>query len=150
MKDKTHHYFIVVLLLLISIFWIIGCSPKYHIKRAIKKDPTILVKDTIKYVDTFTVYTEHVEVDSVFMLSNDTTIIIKDNLTIKHFISRDSVFIYGECAADTIFVDREISIPNETIIIDELLLPKWVLWLGAIGFLLLIVNKIFKNKTLSK
>lgn len=121
-----------------------GCSPNWHIKRAIKKDPTILVKDTINHVDTFRVETNRVEVDSVFIVSSDTTVIIKDNLTIRHFIHNDSVFIYGEC--DTIFMDviREVKIPFDKIVINDPLFPKWLIWVIAL-FVLFVIYSRFKR-----
>jgi len=141
-NDKTPIYFMIVLLLLLSIFCIIGCSPQYHIKRAIKKDPTILVKDTITHIDTIRIQTNRVEVDSVFMVSNDTTVIIKDNLTIRHFIHNDSVFIFGEC--DTIFVDhiRKIKVPFETVIINDPFFPRWLYWVFGLIIILFFLNKI--------
>ena len=146
MKDKAPIYFIVVLILLLSIFTMIGCSPKWHIKRAIRKDPTILVKDTINYADTFTVYTEHVQTDSVFIVSNDTTTIIKDNLTIRHFISRDSVFIYGECASDTIFITREIKVPFDKVVINDPLFPRWLYWVLSLMVILFLLGRLKDNK----
>ena len=135
--------------ILIGIFIVIlfalgfsGCSPNWHVKRAIKKDPTILQTDTIVHLDTFRVHSERVEVDSVFMVSNDTVTIIRDNLTIRHFIHNDSVFLSGEC--DTVFMDvvREIKIPVEKIVINDPLFPKWLIWLIAFLVLFYLVIKI--------
>lgn len=116
-----------------------GCSPNWHVKRAIKKDPTIMHVDTLVKIDTIRTHTERVEVDSVFMMSTDTTVIVKDNLTIRHFIHNDSVFINGEC--DTIFSEiiREVKIPFEKIVINDTL-PKWVYWFfGVVGLLVFLI-----------
>lgn len=136
--------FILVFLSVLFCLLFTGCSPNWHIKRAIKKDPTILVKDTVTFIDTFRVETNRVEIDSVFMVSNDTVTIIKDNLTIRHFIHNDSVFIFGEC--DTIFMDiiREVKIPFEKIIINDPLFPKWLIWLVAFLVLFYLVNRFRK------
>ena len=138
-KDKAPIYFIIVILLLLSLFSLVGCSSQWHVKRAIKKDPTILVKDTINHIDTFRVETNRVEIDSVFMVSSDTTVIIKENLTIRHFIHNDSVFITGEC--DTIFMDvvREVKVPFEKIVINNTL-PKWVYYIFVgVGLLVFLI-----------
>jgi hypothetical protein len=125
----------------VVLFGLSGCSANKLIQRAIKKDPTILVKDTIKHVDTINFFTNRVEVDSVFMVSNDTVTIVKDNLTIRHFIHNDSVFISGEC--DTIFTEiiRTIEIPTEKIIIKDPLFPKWLIWFLALLVLFILVGR---------
>ncbi len=121
-----------------------GCSPNWHVKRAIKKDSTILKHDTINFIDTFRVETNRVEVDSVFIMSSDTTVIIKDNLTIRHFIHNDSVFIDGSC--DTIFMDVErlIKVPVEKVVINDALFPKWMIWFLALFVLFILVNRFRK------
>ena len=85
-----------------------GCSSQYHLRKAIQKDPTILLTDTI--VDTVTFITETITTDSTFLISRDTIVIVKDKLTIKHFIHNDSVTIWGECEGDTIVEIRHIPV----------------------------------------
>lgn len=135
---------IFLAIVLLFAFGFSGCSPIWHVKRAIKKDPTILVKDTIKFIDTFTVHSERVEIDSVFIVSSDTTVIIKDNLTIRHFIHNDSVFIYGVC--DTTFIDvvREVKIPFDKIVINDPIFPRWIYWILALFVLVVLLNKFWK------
>ena len=74
---------------------LIGCSPEWHINKAVAKDPSILEKDTIVFTDSVHVITKEVTHDSVFQVSKDTVVIKKDKLTIKHFYHNDSVWIYG-------------------------------------------------------
>ena len=130
-------------------FWIIslsllfmayGCSAKWHLKKAIKKDPTLVQIDTIEWRDTIYSQTNRVEVDTVFHTSKDTVIIIKDNLTIKHWIHNDSVFITGSC--DTIFMEipYAVKIPVEKVVYNESWMPKWI-WT-----LLLMATAIFIGK----
>lgn len=140
---------VLVLLIIIVLLGVCfsGCSPQWHVKKAIKKDPTILVHDTITVIDTFTVHSERVDVDSIFMVSKDTVTIIKDNLTIKHFIRNDSVFITGEC--DTVFLDviREIEVPFEKIVINDTL-PRWVyLVIGSLVLLEILTVGLFLRIT---
>lgn len=129
----------IILLLIFS-----SCSSQWHLKKAIKKDPTILHVDTIKVVDTVQFITKEVQKDSVFILSSDTTIIKKDNLTIKHFYSRDSVFLWGECAADTIHEIREIKVPFEKVVYKERFFPKWVWVILFIGLFFIFVFRWIK------
>ncbi len=98
---------------------LVGCSPKWHIDRAIRKDPTILHRDTITLIDTVRMHTERTSVDSVFMVSTDTVIIHKDNLTIRHYIHNDSVYVWGEC--DTIWMEKVLirEVPVDRIIYPD-------------------------------
>lgn len=123
------------LIFVISISILSSCSSQWHLRKAIKKDPNILQTDTITHRDTIRTFTERVEVDSVFSVSSDTTIIIKDNLLIKHFIHNDSVYIRGEC--DSIFVEipYEVEIPIDRWIEpdDNWLKDNWLIILIALA-----------------
>lgn len=116
-----------------------SCSANWHMKRAINKDPTLVQMDTLRFTDTVRTITNTISTDSTFVISNDTVIIIKDKLTIKHYITRDSVYIWGECEGDTIIEVRTVEIPIERWIYPdklwfEYLPPLWV-WLLAFGFI---------------
>ena len=124
-------------------FCLTGCSAKWHVNRAVKKDPTLLQVDTLTIRDTVTHITDRVEVDSVFMLSSDTVTIVKDNLTVKHFYSRDSVYIFAECESDTIRIPYEKKVPITKVVVNDPIFPKW-LWI----VLSLVVGLYFLNKKL--
>ena len=67
---------------LLFVLLLTSCSAQYHLKRAIKKDPTILEKDTVTVVDT--VVTAPVEIkDTVTLLEKDTLVITKEKLKLK-------------------------------------------------------------------
>lgn len=127
---------------LIPLFFLFNCSAEYHIQKAIKKDPSILQVDTVKVIDTVQTITEHVEHDTVFDLrtTTDTITIQKDRLTIKHYYSRDSVYLWGECQSDTIIQVREIQVPVEKVVYHESF-DWWkilIFVIVAVGVLLLI------------
>lgn len=117
---------------------LVSCSSSYHIRRAIKKDPAILQQDTIVHVDTIRFYSERVETDSVFMVSSDTVVIIKDNLRVTHYIHNDSVFIEGEC--DSIFIEKpfEVRVPYEKIVYKDEGVPILYVWI-AVGIFVIVV-----------
>lgn len=133
--------FIVITLLLCS------CSANWHMKKAIKKDPTLLQIDTLRFTDTVKTITNTIQTDSSFIISRDTVIIRKDKLTIKHYITRDSVYIWGECEGDTIIEVRTVEVPIERWIYPDKLwyeyLPPFWVWLLAIG--LYVYLKYFKK-----
>lgn len=124
--------------LIIGLLLLSSCSANWHIKRAIKKDPKILLSDTITVNDTIKVTTERVYKDSVFMVSNDTTIIVKDNMTIKHFIHNDTVFLSGECDSVIKYIPYEVKVPYKYIIKSKK--PNYLNWLVGLIALIIVVG----------
>ena len=120
-----------------------GCGADWHIRKAIQKDPSILHKDTIVFTDSIHVITKQVSHDSTFLVSKDTVIIVKDNLTMKHFYHNDSVFLWGECASDTIIRWKTYEVPVEKVIFNETWFPKWM-WIFIIGAFILITLRRLK------
>ena len=129
--------------ILISLLFV-GCSANWHIKKAIKKDPSILLTDTITVVDTLRVITNNVSTDSTFILSRDTVVLKKDKLTIKHYYYRDSIYLWGECESDTIYKPFEVKVPVDKIIINEPLFPRWLWWIVILFIGLFVLNRLLK------
>ncbi len=129
--------------IIISLLFV-GCSANWHIKKAIKKDASILLTDTITVVDTLQVITNNVSTDSTFILSRDTVIIKKDKLTIKHYYYRDSIYLWGECESDTIYKPFEVKVPVDRIIINEPLFPRWLWWIVILFIGLFVLNRLLK------
>ena len=93
-----------------------SCSPEWHIKRAIRKNPMIVKTDTLKVRDTF--YTPAVYVTDTFVTNQyDTIEIIKDKLQIKILKSNDTIRVTGACKSDTIV--RTVSVPVERVVYKE-------------------------------
>ena len=122
----------------------VGCSANWHIKKAIKKDASILLTDTITVVDTLQVITNNVSTDSTFILSRDTVVLKKDKLTIKHYYYRDSIYLWGECESDTIYKPFEVKVPVDRIIINEPLFPRWLWWIVILFIGLFVLNRLLK------
>lgn len=130
---------------LIIILLLSSCSANWHIKRAVKKDPSILVKDTIVVTDSIHVVTEKISHDSIFKVSKDTVILQKDKLTIKHYYHNDSVYIYGECESDTIIRFKELKVPYEKIVYkDKNSLPVWIWLPTVIAFVFYLIFRFLK------
>ena len=125
-------------------FLFVGCSANWHIKKAIKKDHSILLTDTITVVDTLRVITNNVSTDSTFILSRDTVVLKKDKLTIKHYYYRDSIYLWGECESDTIYKPFEVKVPVDKIIINEPLFPRWLWWIVILFIGLFVLNRLLK------
>lgn len=124
---------------------ITACGPKFHLRQAKKhifKAESLgaeWTNDTV-YINT-RVPVPEIQVDSIVISKpGDTVVISKDRLLVKYVkLSGDTVFISGECLADTILVDVPVTI---TKVIDD---PKKIRWWWlvialCIGFILKLIS----------
>ena len=98
----------LTLILLLS-----SCSAQWHLTKAIKKDPTILEKDTLVVQDTVVV-PPVVITDTVTTRQHDTIVVEKDRLKVRIVKRLDTLIIEGQCASDMIV--RTIEVPYEKVI----------------------------------
>lgn len=108
-------WYLVLFTLLLS-----GCSAEYHLKKAVKKDPSILKKDTVIVHDT-TVLPSVVLRDTVRLKEIDTLVLTKEKLNLKIVRVKDTFQIDAECKGDTII--KTISVPIERVSFVEK--DKW-------------------------
>jgi len=88
-----------------------SCSATWHLKRAIKKDPTLLNTDTIAIVDT--IVTPPVTLtDTVVTRTKDTVVIQKDKLKVQVVRSYDTIMVDAVCESDTIVQIVEVPVPS--------------------------------------
>jgi len=134
---------LVKLILLSSLM---SCSAQWHLKKAVRKDPTILVKDTM--VVTNTVVSPPVAItDTVTLKQHDTITLVKERLKVEIIKVNDTITISAECASDTIVTTIEV--PYEKIIYVK----EKTLWEKIQGLVLLfalvalVLKLIFKYLT---
>ena len=134
---------LVKLILLSSL---ISCSAQWHLKKAVQKDPLILVKDTLVVTDT--VVSPPVAItDTVTLKQHDTITLVKDRLKVEIVKVNDTITINAECASDTIVTTIEV--PYEKIIYVK----EKTLWEKIQGLVLLfalvalVLKLIFKYLT---
>ena len=96
---------LVVLVLLSS------CSSSWHLKRAIKKDASIL-KDSIVQIDTLLISQEVRFTDTLRIETLDTIRIEKERLRIEIMRVKDTFLIDARCEADTIRLVEEVKVPQ--------------------------------------
>ena len=132
--------------ILIPILLILSsCSTQRSVERYLKKNGGTIHIDSTFVTDTLTFITNKVFTDSVFSThTKDTVIIRKDNLTIKTFVYKDSIYVYGECDTDTVTIIQDRWVGN-TLTLEES--KNWFEknWLILIMFTVLIVIVIFKR-----
>jgi hypothetical protein len=119
-----------------------SCGAQWHLKKALKKDPSILQKDTLTVVDTIVLKPVEVK-DTVVLNSVDTITIIKEKLKVNIFRSFDTIRVDAICDADTIV--SVVEVPYEKIVyvekknwIDKLIVLFRYVFIGAA--LLLVIN----------
>ena len=132
----------LTLILLLS-----SCSAQWHLSKAIKKDPTILEKDTLVVQDTVVV-PPVVITDTVTTKQHDTIVVEKDRLKVRIVKRQDTLIIEGQCASDTIV--RTIEVPYEKVIyVPQRTLGQkiqsLVFYFGLVLLALYIVRKLIDN-----
>src|SRR5690606_18412309 len=104
--------------LLLVLFYCASCGPSYHLRRAEQHLQKAELKgakvqaDTVYKLDTIYVPVIGVEIDTIFQsIPGDTVEIEKERLRIKYVeMPGDSVYIEGECEADTVIQVRNIPV----------------------------------------
>jgi hypothetical protein len=148
LKGIAIAYTIIISIVLIATL-IGSCTPQKRLNRLVKKHPHLAKIDTVKVVDTVTVMVPGIRADTnmtkaTFLAAlKDTIILQKEQLTVKIYEYRDSVFIEGSC--DTVYktVIREVKVPYPTItpnpegetFMNKLFTTLLVLFIMGVAFL---------------
>lgn len=89
----------------------VSCGAKYHLKRAIAKDPTILESVVVK-VDT-TIITENKALrDTIILERVDTLTLQRNSVRVKIKRIHDTIQIDAECLSDTITISKVVEVPQ--------------------------------------
>ena len=138
---------VILFLTLVLICLTTGCSTQWHLKRAIKKDPTILVQDTVIVKDTV-VTDPTVVLDTVTISKVDTIEIVKNNFRVKIMRSFDTLIIDGGCDADTVVRTVRVDVPQ--IVFSESRLQRvqrYTFW-GLLSLLLIALGLLTIRKSI--
>jgi hypothetical protein len=137
-------YFVVdILMIILLMSAICSCSPEYRLRSLLKHHPELSHDKTTFIHDT--VITKSERKDSMFFFNQkDTVVIEKGRLLMKYFYTHDSVFLSGQCKADTIIK----TIPVKTTVVRNVAAKeKWGFWkffgvmaLGVLIFIVLLIG----------
>tara|TARA_R110001599_G_scaffold299395_1_gene504417 strand:+ start:292 stop:720 length:429 start_codon:yes stop_codon:yes gene_type:complete len=133
-----------VYLLILSVL-LTSCGAQWHLKKAIKKDPAILSRDTVVVTDT--IVTAPVSVrDTITLQQRDTITITKDRLRVNIVRSFDTIMVDAICESDTIVQVIEVPVPS-LVIKDS---DRWYNKVYKFSFylLLLLLSMLFLRKKL--
>ena len=143
-NPKTFSRVILGIIALFIIICLASCVNQRSVARWIDKNGGLVTIDSTHYIDSIEFITQRTEVDTVFSIHRtDTMIIRKDNLTIKTFVYKDSIYVYGEVEADTVIKIVDRWIPNQLSIdkpAERFRLMDWVHLIVAAFILLLLIN----------
>lgn len=123
----------------IAILLLTSCSANWHLKRAIKKDPSLLKsRDTVLVHDTQIVTQERVITDSFVTTCYD-TVTLEDSFVYTQVIRKDNVIkVYTKCKSDTVRITTKIpfSLPPTVSYKND---PFWKSLAVGLGTLLLLI-----------
>lgn len=118
-KDRSFLAALVMAIIFLIMISLSSCGPAHYLKkaeRALKKAEQLgadISADTIW--KTLEIPVPEIKTDTIFeSLEGDTVVIQKDRLKIKYVnLPKDSVYIYAECASDTIYFDNPTTVYRE-------------------------------------
>lgn len=127
----------------------VSCGAKYHLSRAIAKDPTILEEVAVK-VDT-TIITENKALRDTLILQRIDTITLERNaVRVKIKRIHDTIQLEAECLPDTIKIQKVVEVPK-VVYQEEKPNNTWLyiltisFFLFTLALLLKYINNIFNK-----
>lgn len=134
------------LIIILSILTI-SCNPQKRISRIVQKHPELLVKDTIKVIDTLIIQSIKFDTTTKFIEHKTVEVINNDKVRLQYYFDTITKEInhYVECKGDTII--REIQVPYDKISVTTRKGFVWFDWL-LIGVLISLVVFIFLKRTI--
>ena len=103
----------IIWFLLFCFLFFSACSPQRRLARLLEQHPELTVYDTVKFRDTVAIPAASADTLINLKQMTDTVFIEKDRLSVKLFRQHDTLYVEGNCRADTIY--RELRIPVEKI-----------------------------------
>lgn len=131
----------------VAILLLTSCSASWHIKRAIKKDPSLLHgRDTVLVHDTVITTKERVLYDSFVTTCYD-TVTIEDSFVYTQVIRKDNVIkVYTKCKSDTVRITTKIPFQLPPKVVNAGTIDIQTAILKALVLLLLIIIIRFVSK----
>lgn len=123
------------------VFLLQSCGAKYHLSRAIAKDPEILEQVAVK-VDT-TIITENKAIRDTLILQRIDTITLERNaVRIKIKRIHDTIQLDAECLPDTIKIQKVVNVPQ--VVYKEAKPNNTLLYILTISFFLFTLALLLK------
>lgn len=133
----TCHLFTKSVLIII---FLTGCSSQWHLKQAIKKNPSLITTST-HTIDTMFVRDSVTITDTFTTQKVDTITIEKDGVKTIVYRNHDVIRVHTVVKADTIRYTKTIQLPPRVEYKERIKVPQWIgltLFLGLILLMLII------------
>lgn len=125
------------------LFLTTGCGAKWHLNRAIAKDPTILEQRKV-VLDTMVITEKKQFADTLVLRQYDTIKIEKDGVRVALNRLYDTIQIEVECPPDTIQIQKVVEVP-QVIYQDKKFNKKYLyLWIVLFFVYTLALIKVIK------
>ena len=128
----------VAKVLFLGIFFA-SCSAQWHLKTAVKKNPSIITEKVIRSVDTLIIRDSVVHKDTFVTKSIDTIKIENEHFKTIVYRYHDTIRVVNTLKGDTIRITKKVVVP--VVEKDDTYLKALVL-LGSIIFLIWLIKKI--------
>lgn len=89
----------------------VSCGAKYHLNRAIAKDPTILDSVAVK-MDTIIITENKALRDTLILQRIDTITLERNSVRVRLKRSYDTITVEAECLPDTIRIEKVVKVPQ--------------------------------------
>ena len=115
------------------LFLLQGCGARYHLNRAIAKDPRILDSVVLK-VDTLIITQKEEVRDTLILQKIDTITLERNGIRIDLRRVYDTIEVDVQCPSDTIRIQKEIRVPQ--VVYQEKKFDRKYLYLLIISIIL--------------
>ena len=119
----------------------VSCGAKYHLNRAIAKDPAILDSVAVK-VDTVIITENKALRDTLILQRIDTITLERNSVRVHLKRSYDTITIEAECLPDTIRIEKVVKVP-QVVYQEKKTYNNWK-YLLSISFILISIALLLK------
>lgn len=119
----------------------VSCGAKFHLNRAIAKDPTILDSVAVK-VDTIIITENKALRDTLILQRVDTITLERNSVRVRLKRSYDTITVEAECLPDTIRIEKVVKVPQ--VVYEEVKPNNTWKYLLSISFFLISIALLLK------
>ena len=153
------------ILIILSLLFLTSCNPfiskdlrrknraNRKLEKLVRKFPELKVKDTLITNFDTTIIIEPTKIDTLVSFNFDTLEVIKDKFHLKLIKTTDTLLIEGGCKSDTIYIDRDIVVPFESVktvkltIFEQIMTALSKFWWAFVLFIFLFIILFLLKKT---
>lgn len=105
-----------------------ACSPEWHLRQAVAKDPALFTPSAAT-VRVDTIIEPLFLTEEVVVTERDTVTVFQDRIRVRVERSFDTLRMGVECPGDTIVIDRAVECPPQAVVKPRGTWWKWRYWL---------------------